>query len=772
MPAYVQDVVTFTTTTGNKTATITPAVNGLLVVFVALSTDTGVVTVSDDRGGTYSQVVKTVRSGGASEGWWYVRDQLVTVAAAHIVTLTTDGLDAGGGLDVIEVSGMNAAGLGAIRQSAHTDGIAAGGTDVVTFAQACLTGNTVLVAITSADNPTTPTTPTSYTQRRNVGFTVPAAGMQTNTRDSGETTTTVTWGGTSTGASGTAGLELNADARTMPQQLTPKPMAIPAFNIFGPPILTPQYFEIQAAAGAPIVTADTVNMRASRGRSTAIPLTDRREMPQAPLLVPLSFGRPGPPIIVEQQFPAAGVQTVVADTVNARGRGRATSTDLAIVLDPATTKRARGRSTATALSIVIAPSVSNRRARGRATASPSDIVIASATTRRARGTSSTSVGLALLDVGQNVPTPHVLSPKPGPPLLIEQWIEPVASITPVVTAAAVGRGRARATSTDVVIVLASATTRRARGTSSASPGLPLLDVGQNVPTPLAAFGQGRMAQGPPELAQQRFADWGVAASGTSRARGRMTATSTNIVIAATVSNRGARGRSTSTPSVFVQAIGTTRKARGYATATGASILDVGQYVAPAHLFGGRPGPPILREQEFTQGVATPVITGSANGRGRARGTASSTCIVFASATTKRARGRGTSTASCVTTAVATTRRARGRATSTPFNFVRGVATTRRGRGRATAPAFQIVFDAGRSRTHGRAIADGAAFIPVSGAKIDLEAVADSGVTVEGVADPGGSAVGVLDRPPGIEGVADSGIQIEGVRGSGIDLEGG
>src|SRR5439155_926081 len=198
-----------------------------------------------------------------------------------------------------------------------------------------------------------------------------------------------------------------------------------------------------------------------------------------------------------------------------------------------------------------------------------------------------------------------------------------------------------ATSTDVVIVLASATTRRARGTSSASPGLPLLDVGQNVPTPLAAFGQGRMAQGPPELAQQRFADWGVAASGTSRARGRMTATSTNIVIAATVSNRGARGRSTSTPSVFVQAIGTTRKARGYATATGASILDVGQYVAPAHLFGGRPGPPILREQEFTQGVATPVITGSANGRGRARGTASSTCIVFASATTKRARGRGT-----------------------------------------------------------------------------------------------------------------------------------
>jgi hypothetical protein len=113
---------------------------------------------------------------------------------------------------VIEVSGMTRSGLPAIRQSKTTDGIAAGGAVAVVFPGVCLTANMVLAGCFTADNVPTVTVPTGYTIRANNGFVTPAAGLQTDTRDSGETTTTVTWGGTSTGAACAAAIELDTSA--------------------------------------------------------------------------------------------------------------------------------------------------------------------------------------------------------------------------------------------------------------------------------------------------------------------------------------------------------------------------------------------------------------------------------------------------------------------------------------------------------------------------------------------------------------------------------
>jgi len=213
MAAYVQDVVTFNTNAGNKQATITPAANALLVVFCA---NTGITTtpgMTDDQGGTYDLIRAGLRNASASGEWCFIRTALCK-PVAHVVTMATSGSDTGGGLDVIEVSGMQRVGALAVRQSTVHNNMTAGAVPDAVFSAACLTQNMVLACLASQDNVNTATNPSGYTQRQNVGYNVPAAGLGTHTRDSGETTTTITWGGTETNNSGSIAVELNIDGMT------------------------------------------------------------------------------------------------------------------------------------------------------------------------------------------------------------------------------------------------------------------------------------------------------------------------------------------------------------------------------------------------------------------------------------------------------------------------------------------------------------------------------------------------------------------------------
>src|SRR6476660_286499 len=114
MAAYVQDIATWTTTAGNKTATITPAANALLVVFCSTSGNILTPTVADDQGGTYALIQSATRNSSGSGGWVFVR-AAPTKNVAHIVTLSGTGADTGGGLDVVEVSGMTRFSAPAVR---------------------------------------------------------------------------------------------------------------------------------------------------------------------------------------------------------------------------------------------------------------------------------------------------------------------------------------------------------------------------------------------------------------------------------------------------------------------------------------------------------------------------------------------------------------------------------------------------------------------------------------------------------------------------------
>jgi len=205
MAAYVQDVLTFNTTADNKQAVITPAANGLLVACVVISGTTALPTLTDDQSGSYTLIESGLRNSSVAAHWLFVRDALCK-PVAHTLTMVPTG-DSGGGLDVIEVSGMSRVGRYAVRSNGHTNNIAAGGVPAVTMNQAAAS-NMVIAMLAANDNTCTATNPTSYTQRQNGGYATPTTGLMVSTRDSGETTATVTWGGTETSASGTIAVEL------------------------------------------------------------------------------------------------------------------------------------------------------------------------------------------------------------------------------------------------------------------------------------------------------------------------------------------------------------------------------------------------------------------------------------------------------------------------------------------------------------------------------------------------------------------------------------
>jgi hypothetical protein len=206
----------------------TPAVDDLIVVCVTTSgsvepTASGALT--DDQSGTYTKAITSLRTGSASSNYIFVRNQAVASAVLHTLTFTCTGDAATGAAAVpLRVAGMSKYGATAVKQTAFTSNIGAGGTPAATFGTAVLTGNVVIGMVGASTNPVTVTEPTSYTEAADVGYATPAAGIEVVFRNSGETGTTITWGSTTVGTSGVCIVELDtsAAATTMP----PKPVVV------------------------------------------------------------------------------------------------------------------------------------------------------------------------------------------------------------------------------------------------------------------------------------------------------------------------------------------------------------------------------------------------------------------------------------------------------------------------------------------------------------------------------------------------------------------
>lgn len=209
------DVDTSNTTSYAGTA-FTPAADDLIVNLVATAGSvepTAAGACTDDQGGTYTLVNFALRSGSASSVYIFFRNQSVASAVAHTITFTCTG-DAATGCcqTVLTVAGMSRYGSSAAKQSAKTDNTGAGGTPAATFGAACDTSNPTIGVVGSSTNPVTVTEPSGWTERSDTGVGTPAQGIETVSRDSGFTGTTITWGSTTAGASGTVIVELDTSA--------------------------------------------------------------------------------------------------------------------------------------------------------------------------------------------------------------------------------------------------------------------------------------------------------------------------------------------------------------------------------------------------------------------------------------------------------------------------------------------------------------------------------------------------------------------------------
>ena len=202
----------FNTTAGNKTITATPTIGDLIVIIAATSgLAGGTISVSDNQAipGTYDQISSDF-TGFSTTGVLtiWVRNKLIAASSSTIFTATQTG-SSGGGMVIYAVTGMSIVGEGAVRGAGGQSSGGLGTTPAPVLlrrvgttysgAQAALTANVVVGAVANGTSPAALTPPASWTEAPtpDLGYASPTTGLETAFRNSGETNSTITWGGTS-----------------------------------------------------------------------------------------------------------------------------------------------------------------------------------------------------------------------------------------------------------------------------------------------------------------------------------------------------------------------------------------------------------------------------------------------------------------------------------------------------------------------------------------------------------------------------------------------
>lgn len=202
----------YDTNAGAKNATaFTPAVGDQIVVFSGHSGVATPPTITDNQGGTYTIAGSgCLRSGSTTAHAWYVRDALVSSAVSHTVTSTPGGTSTGGGLAVYTVTGVTKTGATAIASSGNQNNQSSGATPSVTLSATPNTNNIIFGGTTQALNSTTAVTPpTSFTENFENGHASPTSSIEVCHRNTGHTSSSVTWGATVAAAFGATAFELD-----------------------------------------------------------------------------------------------------------------------------------------------------------------------------------------------------------------------------------------------------------------------------------------------------------------------------------------------------------------------------------------------------------------------------------------------------------------------------------------------------------------------------------------------------------------------------------
>lgn len=216
-----------TSGTSDRTATIVPAIGDLLVVYCFVSTNTNETpTCSDNNGsGTYFRVdVPNVVIATLNHRLSiFIRNALMVNTTSTVVTVAT-GSNTSGAVHVHAISGMVRVGANAVRSKGLQNNQAAA-TPAPALNQAALTQNLTIAAVGSADTDTV--VPAGWTERQDTNFATPTIALQTSTRDSGFTGTTITFGGAQSTTFCSHALELDAGTES---ELIGRPAGQPGEN--------------------------------------------------------------------------------------------------------------------------------------------------------------------------------------------------------------------------------------------------------------------------------------------------------------------------------------------------------------------------------------------------------------------------------------------------------------------------------------------------------------------------------------------------------------
>jgi hypothetical protein len=228
----------FFTTTGdtgaspNTSTAFTPATGDLLVIFVVASDTTAGATdsLTSSLGGglTFHKAASVAYRTNADMVFCYVSNSLITAGQAVSQTVDWTSSDASTGTHIAtgKLTGMSRAGSSAVKQSATAPNQAASGTPATTFASAAQTGNPTFSCLGNSTNPANVTVTSGWTRHSASGYATPATGICMESRDSGFTGTTITWGSTSPTAFGVLAVELDASVPSIPNKIVQVSQAI------------------------------------------------------------------------------------------------------------------------------------------------------------------------------------------------------------------------------------------------------------------------------------------------------------------------------------------------------------------------------------------------------------------------------------------------------------------------------------------------------------------------------------------------------------------
>ncbi len=227
MAAVTAAAVSVQSGTDNTTYTtgaFTPAANDLIVVFAGVNGSTATDwLVTDSVGGTFTKITRALYVAGADIVELWVATALAAASSRTITYAHASGTATGGFIQPLRVSGMTRVNSAAVRGFGNQNNQAAASTPAPGLGAAALTGNPVISCVANSTNPPSITVPSGFTSRFNLGHTAPVRGQITASDDSGFTSATVTWGGTSATAFGSIAVELDTSS---PPAANPVPLLI------------------------------------------------------------------------------------------------------------------------------------------------------------------------------------------------------------------------------------------------------------------------------------------------------------------------------------------------------------------------------------------------------------------------------------------------------------------------------------------------------------------------------------------------------------------